>query len=97
MRKPDREYWLRNEHHVEEITSQAVGFPVKVYNGQGGTTTGMGNAVAYQIMPAAGDTAPEFFSWHLETNRQWYESPLEAAAAFVQAWRTYAKRGAVSE
>lgn len=52
----------------------------------------MGNTVAYQIMPATDDTAPEFFSWHLETNRQWYESPLEAAAAFVQAWQEYAKQ-----
>jgi len=97
MRKPDREYWLQNEHYIEEITSQVVGFPVKVYTGEGDSTTGMGNTVAYQIMPGTPDIASEFFFWHLETNRQWYESPLEAAAAFAQAWQTYAKRGATTE
>ena len=94
MRKPDREYWLNNEHYVEEVTSQAVGFPVKVYTAQDDTTTGMGNTVAYQIMPATNETASEFFFWHLENNRQWFESPPEAAAAFVRAWRAYGKQAA---
>lgn len=57
----------------------------------------MGDTVAYQIMPGTNDTAPEFFFWHLETNRQWYESPPEAAAAFLQAWQAYAKRRAAPE
>jgi hypothetical protein len=92
VRKPDREYWLQNEHYIEQITSQAVGFPVKVYNGDRVSVPGLGQAVGYQIMPAKDDTAPEFFSWHLENNPQWYENPLEAAATFAQALQTYSRR-----
>lgn len=94
MRKPDREYWLQNEQYIEQLIAQAVGYPVSVYNADQDSVTGLGQAVAYQIMPAKDDTAPDFFSWHLENNQQWYENPLEAALAFVQAWQTYSRRAA---
>lgn len=95
MRKPDREYWLQNENLIEQITSRAVGFPVKVYWGDS-SITGLSTTDGYQLMPATDETAAEFWSWHLETNPQWYESPLEASAAFVQAWQNYSRRASSS-
>ena len=53
MKKPDKEYWLQNEQYIELLTSQAVGFPVKVYNGDDYSVTGLRQAGGYQIMPEA--------------------------------------------
>jgi hypothetical protein len=92
--EPDREYWLLQEIPIEFITSHAVGFPIKVYWGSGPGLQIGERPDSYQIMTitkADLQHVPEFWDWHTNHNPQWFETPIEAAAAFVEAWLRFQK------
>jgi hypothetical protein len=88
MVAPDHDYWMANKLAVQVITSAGVGFPVGVYWGAS-AITGVGKGGSYQIMPASDDEGGTFWEWHLGNNEQWFPTPLEAAAAFVQAFHHF--------
>jgi hypothetical protein len=53
----------------------------------------------YQIMPdAQAETMRQgmgaFWDWHMAENQQWFETPVEAAEAFVKAWGRWLEKGA---
>jgi hypothetical protein len=84
MITPDREFWFANKNAIESITSAAAGFPVEIHWGAS-VVTGVGNRDSYQIMPVEDAHGGAFWEWHLDNNEQWFETPLKAASAFVQA------------
>jgi len=98
MIKPDSEYLMQNKKPLEYITSVAVGFPVEVYWGHGQALEIGSNPDYYQIMPhIQAETGRQdvraFWDWHLAENQQWFETPIEAAAAFVKAWKSQPEKG----
>jgi hypothetical protein len=98
MNQPNREYFLKYDEPLEYITSIAVGFPVEVYWGDGAALQIGSNPDYYQIMPhtqveEGRQDVSYFWGWHLAHNRQWFETPVEAAAAFVKAWESRPKKG----
>ena len=96
MIHPNSEYFAQHQAAIEYITSAAVGFPVGIHIGDGRDIGEMPEY--YQIIPSSQaeddrQDVSEFFDWHFTHNQQWFETPIEAAAAFVKAWRSW-KRGA---
>jgi DNA-binding PadR family transcriptional regulator len=73
---------------IEYITTVAVGFPVGVYIG---TNRSGGNE--FQIMPIDEfkSNVEDFWDWHVENNEQWFETPIEAAADFVEKYHKFQK------
>jgi hypothetical protein len=82
--------WLPYRDTLQEMVGRLVGFPVEVY-WVASYASGVGKGSSYQIMPAceAEHERRVFWWWHLDHNRQFYLTPLEAAAAFVRAWRRW--------
>jgi hypothetical protein len=99
MNQPNREYFLKYDEPLEYITSAAVGFPVQVYWGDGSALELGDRPHYYQIMPhpqadRGRQDVNDFWYWHVDSNQQWFETPLEAAAAFVKAWKNWPKKAA---
>ena len=82
--------WLPYWDPLQEMVGRLVGFPVELYWVSSGMT-GVGKGLSYQVMPTAEaeDERLVFWWWHLDHNRQFFRTPLEAAAAFVRAWRRW--------
>jgi hypothetical protein len=87
-RAPGHDFWLALKRPVEFLTSAAVGFPVAIYQCLS-AVTGVGTGSSYQIMPADDREGGAFWDWHLETNGQFFATPLEAAEAFVRAFHQF--------
>src|SRR5262249_15602014 len=88
MTTPDREFWIANKAAMEYLTSFAVGFRVEVY-WCCSALTGIGKDRCYQIMPVSDERGGPFWDWHLCNNDQFFATPLEAAASFVQAFAKF--------
>lgn len=75
---------------LKEIVGRSVGYPVHVCRVPS-ARTGVGKHNSYSIVPATGP-APgvmQFWRWHVDQHRQYWVTPLAAAAAFVRAWRRW--------
>jgi hypothetical protein len=72
------------------VTSVAVGFPVTFAQ-----MSIAGGRRQYQVMRWGEEPGPakEFWFWHLENRPQWFDTPAQAAAAFVQSWLEWGSRG----
>jgi hypothetical protein len=92
MTSPDLDYWRTHRDALQEMIGRCVGFPVEVYRASS-VLTGVGKKDSYQIMPTLdGERARRvFWAWHLDHNRQFFPTPLEAAAAFVRSWRRWVR------
>jgi hypothetical protein len=88
----DYDFWLACKRPIEFITSAAVGFPVEIY-WTASIVTGVGEKYSYQIMPVSDREGGPFWEWHLDTNEQFFESPLLAAEAFVRAFGSFQQGG----
>jgi len=89
MNTPDRQYWMSNKHHYEHIVSMVLPFPVELHCGD---TASSGDGYQFKFHPhIANRAALRFWGWHVEKNPQRFHTPIEAAIAFIQAWRDWAK------
>ena len=48
--------------------------------------SGVGTKDSYQVMPVTDAEGGAFWEWHLDSNEQFFCTPLEAAEAFVEAF-----------
>jgi hypothetical protein len=90
MHAADAEFWVTHKDFLEDAVARLVSFPVELY-WAASAWTGVGHGDSYQFMPTV-DAEQErsvFWDWHLTQNEQFFPDPLTAAAAFVQAWRTW--------
>jgi hypothetical protein len=74
----------------------ATGFVVEVYQGAGRIIAPeLKSDTVFQIM--RGSEAPgrghEFWSWYVAEMPQWFPTPIEAAAAFLEHWRLWLDAG----
>jgi hypothetical protein len=90
VRRPDNEFWLAHNRHVEYMASLAVGFSVEVYC-VGPELTGARRGDRWQVLPGieSDDKAGDFMAWHMENSEQWFTTPIEAAAQFVRAYKKW--------
>jgi hypothetical protein len=79
---------LKYKEALESRVTEVVGFPAQTY-WVASCLSGVGKGHSYQIMPSceAEEIREVFWDWRLDRNRQFYLTPLEAAAALVRAWR----------
>jgi hypothetical protein len=90
MHAADADFWFTHKAFLDEAVGRLVGFPVELY-WVASACTGVGDEYSYQFMPTveAEEERSVFWDWHLTQNEQFFPDPLSAAAAFVQAWRTW--------
>ncbi|MGE4197653.1 MAG: GIY-YIG nuclease family protein [Phycisphaerales bacterium] len=76
--------------HLCYLVTRAVGFAVSIY-WLGCNIRGMEVKAQYQVMRWDESEGPgrEFWHWHLDTVRQFYDTPEEAATAFVASYQKW--------
>lgn len=57
-----------------------------------GDRLALGLEGSWQLMPEDPRDENDFWWWHLENSRQWFDSPHDAARSLLQSWDAYRQR-----
>ena len=82
-------YGTEETQSLEYLVFTAIGVKIGIYTG-----VGKNDKIEWQIMTVGnyGDEIEDFFDWHVDHNKQWFDTPIQAAAFFVRKyyeWLSY--------